>query len=100
MPFKIVIDPRAINDIVQAVDYYNSKQIGLGEKFKTNIDKYIERLSINPYYAFKYKDYRSLPLRKFPFLILFHVNERDKKVFINAIFNTYQNPKKYPKLPY
>jgi toxin ParE1/3/4 len=97
MPFKIVIDPRAISDIVQAVDYYNSKQIGLGEKFKTNLNKYIVRLSINPYYAFKYKDYRCLPLRQFPFLILFHIQEKDKKVLINAIFNTYQNPKKYPK---
>ncbi len=97
MRFKVVIDPRAINDIVQVVEYYNSKQIGLGEKFKTNLNKYIESLSINPYYAFKYKDFRYLPIRQFPFLILFYINERDKKVFINALFNTYQNPKKYPK---
>ncbi len=87
--------PSAINDIVQAVEYYNSKQIRLGEKFKTNLNKYIESLSINPYYAFKYKDFRCLHIRQFPFLILFYINERDKIVLINAIFNTYQNPKKY-----
>lgn len=97
MFFKIVIDPRAINDIVQAVEYYNSKQEGLGEKFKANVNKYIESLSKNPFYAIRYKDFRCLPLQQFPFLIVFYINERNKTVFINALFNTYQNPKRFPK---
>lgn len=31
MIYKIVIEPRAILDIQNAIDYYDSKQIGLGE---------------------------------------------------------------------
>lgn len=87
----------AINDIVQAVEYYNSKQIGLSEKFDAQVIKYIETLFTNLFYAVRYKDFRCMPIRKFPFLIVFYVNEANNTVFINTLFNTYQNPKKCPK---
>ena len=33
MIFEVVIEPRAILDIQDAIDYYESKQIGLGDYF-------------------------------------------------------------------
>lgn len=34
MTFSTVLDPRAIQDIQQAIDYYEEKQSGLGEQFE------------------------------------------------------------------
>ena len=42
MIFEVVIEPRAILDIQDAVDYYESKQNGLGEHFYQVIDDHIE----------------------------------------------------------
>ena len=97
MEFKIVIEPRAIIDIQDAVDYYDSRQVGLGEYFYDTLDEHINSLTNNPHYQIKYKDYHSLPIKKFPFLLLFYIDEENKTVFILSVFNTSMNPKKYPK---
>lgn len=44
MIYKIVIEPRAILDIQNAIDYYDSKQIGLGEYFYKVVSEHIETL--------------------------------------------------------
>lgn len=69
MSYKIVFEPRAIFDIQEAVDYYESKQIGLGEYFYETLDKHIEVINKSPYFQVKYKDYHGLPIKKFPFII-------------------------------
>jgi hypothetical protein len=45
MIYKVVIDPRAILDIQDAIDYYESKQNGLGEYFYQVVEEHIETLA-------------------------------------------------------
>jgi hypothetical protein len=97
MSYKIVIEPRAIIDIQAAVDYYDFKQIGLGEYFYTTLEEHIDVLKINPLFQVRYKDYHGLPIKKFPFIIFYFVDEEKKIVYIISIFNTFLNPNKYPK---
>lgn len=61
MPFHIVIEPRALADIQQGIDYYEEQLAGLGKRFSETVDLYITVLSNNPYYQIRYKDYRVLP---------------------------------------
>lgn len=97
MPFKIVIEPRALTDIQNGIDYYEEQLLGLGERFNKTIDHYIRSISNNPFYQIKHNDYRTVPTGKFPFLIVFYVNEETKTVNIMAVFHTSQNQKKLPK---
>ncbi len=97
MAYKIVIEPRALEDAQKAIDYYDDKRKGLGEKFNAALNKHLESLSKNPYYQIRYKDYRALPINKFPYLIFFYINENTKMVFVIGIFNTDQHPDKYPQ---
>lgn len=97
MSFKIVIEPRAIFDIQEAVDYYDFKQIGLGEYFIQALEEHIEILRKNPFFQIRYKDYYGLPIKKFPFIIFYFTDEEVKIVYVVSVFNTSLNPKKYPK---
>jgi len=97
MSFKIVIEPRAIFDIQEAVDYYDFKQIGLGEYFFQALEEHIEVVRNNPFFQIRYKDYYGLPIKKFPFIIFYFVQEEEKIVYVVSVFNTSLNPKKYPK---
>jgi hypothetical protein len=97
MSFKIVIEPRAIFDIQEAVDYYDFKQIGLGEYFIQAFEEHIEILRKNPFFQIRYKDYYGLPIKKFPFIIFYFTDEEVKIVYVVSVFNTSLNPKKYPK---
>lgn len=54
MSFKIVIEPGAIFDIQEAVDYYDFKQIGLGEYFIQALQEHIEILRKNPFFQIRY----------------------------------------------
>ncbi|MDY0989892.1 type II toxin-antitoxin system RelE/ParE family toxin [Flavobacterium sp. CFBP9031] len=96
MIFEVVIEPRALADIQDAIDYYESKQIGLGEYFYQVIDEHLDTISRNPFFEIRYKDYRGLPTKKFPFIIFYFLDEEIKKVFILSVFNTSLNPSKYP----
>jgi hypothetical protein len=95
MSFKIVIEPRAIFDIQEAVDYYDFKQIGLGEYFIQALEEHIEILRKNPFFQIRYKDYYGLPIKKFPFIIFYFTDEEVKIVYVVSVFNTSLNPKKY-----
>ena len=96
MIFNIVIEPRALVDIQEAIDYYESKQNGLGEYFYQVIDEHLDTLSKNPFFEIRYKDYRGLPTKKFPFIIFYFIDEIVKTVYVMSVFNTSLNPSKYP----
>ncbi|SCY21893.1 ParE toxin of type II toxin-antitoxin system, parDE [Flavobacterium anhuiense] len=97
MIFEVVIEPRAILDIQDAIDYYESKQVGLGEYFYQTVDENIERLTKNPFFQIRYKDYHGLPIKTFPFIIFYFIDEDLKTIYILSVFNTSLNPSKYPK---
>lgn len=97
MLFTVVIEKRALKDAQKAINYYDEQLIGLGEKFNKALDKHIATIGKNPFYQLRYKDYRALPIKKFPYIIVFYVNENTNTVFISAVFNAKQNPKKLPK---
>jgi hypothetical protein len=49
-------------------------------------------LIINPFYEIKYNEIRNIPLEKFPFKVLFRVNEIEKIVFVEAVISDKQDP--------
>lgn len=97
MSFTIVVDKRALNDAQKAIDYYDEKRVGLGGKFSAALNKHIMAIAKNPFYQLRYKDYRALPIKNFPYLILFYIEENANTIFITAIFHTKQNTNKLPK---
>ncbi|MCD4792620.1 MAG: hypothetical protein K8R54_05255 [Bacteroidales bacterium] len=50
MKFEVIIDKRALKDIQQTIEYYDSKSQGLGTKFKTVLDKHLGIIKTNPFF--------------------------------------------------
>ncbi len=97
MIYKVVIESRAIFDIQQAIDYYDSKQNGLGTYFYQVVQEHVETLSKSPFFQIRYKDYYGFPIRKFPFILLYYIDEKLAILYIMSVFNTNLNPSKHPK---
>ena len=95
MKFTIELDSRVIQDIQEAIDYYDEQLIGLGEKFESYINKYIKTLAKNPFYQIRYDNIRCLPLKKYPYMIHFTIDEKNNFVFIHSVINTSRDPKEY-----
>lgn len=91
--YGLQIFPRAKNDIQGAIKWYNLKQAGLGKRFHAEVKESFEYLRTNPFFQNRYDEVRCLPLKKFPFMVHFSVEEKAKRVVVHAVFHTSLNPR-------
>jgi hypothetical protein len=93
MPYTILITPAATEDIAVAVEYYNAVAADLGYRFADMVAEYVDRIAELPTAsAVRYKNIRCKPMKRFPFLITFTIDEATHSVNILRVFNTYQEP--------
>ncbi len=94
MNYQIKVEPEALADIQQITEWYAEKQVALGQQFQRTAIKQIDGLSKNPHaYAIRYKYIRCLLIQKFPYMVHFYINEKEKTVEVFAVINTSRNPK-------
>jgi hypothetical protein len=94
MNFTVEYNPDFFNDIAQAVDWYNEKQAGLGDRLLINVKKQTANLSTSAmHFAVKYDDIRCFSIEKFPYLVHYRVNELTQTVKVEALFHTSRDPK-------
>lgn len=92
MAFKVIILKRADLELDEAVIYYEEKQKGLGKKFLLSYGLSLKTLYKIQYFSIKYREIRTLPIKKYPYTIHFRVDEIEKIVSILAVTSDYQNP--------
>ena len=92
MAFDVNMHTKALDDILNAFEYYNEQQKGLGKRFVREVDKGVLAISKNPFYQIRYDDIRCFPLSKFPFMIHFVLNEKENMIEIYAVIHTSLNP--------
>ena len=92
MPFQIVLSADAINDIDEAVLYYNNVSAGLGFEFTDTLNNFFSKISRLPTAsAIRYDNVRVKPIDTFPFTIHFII-DTDTTVIILRVFNTNRQP--------
>jgi hypothetical protein len=89
--FQLVLASDAINDIDQAVRYYNSISDGLGFEFANTIDRFfMKNQQVPTASAIRYDTVRVKPVDTFPFAI--HYTITVSQIIILRVFNTHQRP--------
>ena len=81
---KLILDPAAQIEIFKAVDWYESAREGLGKEFYNYLDGYFKTLCEgNVLFPVKRKPaYRELPLKRFPFVIIYEQAAKEIYVFL------------------
>jgi hypothetical protein len=92
MKFTLEFHPLVDRDVQEAITYYNSKKEGLGSIFYKALKVRYKSLKTNPFFQIRYQNIRCLPMKKFPYMIHFTLDEDSKTVFIEGVFNTSLNP--------
>lgn len=95
MTYDIIISSDALQDIQQAINYYDDQQAGLGKKFEMTLNTHFISLKKNPFFQVHYDNIRCLPLRKYPYTIHFTLDEKVKTIIIRAVFHTSLDPEKW-----
>jgi mRNA-degrading endonuclease RelE of RelBE toxin-antitoxin system len=97
MGFKILVSKKAQDEIENATAYYAEINSNLAFKFYTELTETYKKLELNPTYQIRYKNYRAIPLKIFPFLLFYVFDEENEIIKILSCFHTSKKTKKYPK---
>lgn len=92
MDFNLLIDFRAHYDIDEAMEYYMSKDPMVARKLYSRIQDAYLALESNPFFEVRYLEYRCLPVKDFPYMFHFSVDEHHALVRIHAFINTHKSP--------
>lgn len=92
MVFNLLIDFRAHQDIDEAMEYYMSKNPLVARKLYQRIQDAYMALESNPFFEIRYLSYRCLPVKDFPYMLHFSIDEIHAIVKIHAFINTHKSP--------
>lgn len=91
--FTIIFSPVALDDVEQTVDYYEKQQAGLGKRFAAQLQITLNAINRNPFFAsVRYDDIRCAAIKKFPYLVHYHIDEDGLLVTIIAVYSSYKEP--------
>jgi plasmid stabilization system protein ParE len=91
MAIEFIIKESAMQDVVEIIDWYNSKRSALGDRFYRELLNEFERIKqTSTLYAYYKKDFRRAILKHFPYLIIFKITE--KEIIIYSVIYGGKNP--------
>ena len=97
MSYTIVFLVRAQHELLDAWEWYENKQTGLGDRFKDQLMNRIHSIAQHPErYPIRIATYREVRIKVFPYLVIYRIDKDTNTVVISSIFHTSRNPmKKY-----
>jgi len=94
MSYSFIINDEAIKELTEAFLWYEDRQSGLGKEFRTEVFTKLDKVCNNPlHYKIPNKKFHEALVERFPFLIVYFVDEKNKLLVVTAIFHTSRNPR-------
>ena len=99
MGYKYLFEPRAAEEYENAFLWYEERSEIAADNFILDIEEALQRICDDPFrYRKTHRKLRGLSLLKYPYLIIYHIDELQKTVSIISLFHHKRNPvKKYRK---
>ncbi|UXE65736.1 MAG: type II toxin-antitoxin system RelE/ParE family toxin [Chryseotalea sp. WA131a] len=91
--YRTIFSSKAQREIAESWNWYEDRQLGLGDRFLNEIAEHIRKIEQTPIkFPIRFKSYRETPVPVFPFLIIYRINGRKRIIRIVSIFHTSRNP--------
>jgi len=97
MGYKIIISPRAQQEIENAIDYYAIRSSDAPKDFISTLNETYAVLSVNPHFRICYKNVRTILLNVFPYALFYTINEKEHTIRLLSCFHYKLNPQRRPK---
>jgi hypothetical protein len=96
MAYKIIINPSARLDIIEAIEWYNEHQSNLGFRFYISAQTTLNNILKNPsVFAVRYKTIRTAIIKKFPYMVHYNVDQQTETISVLAVLCMYRNPESW-----
>lgn len=86
---------KARMELLEAWEWYEDRQEGLGYRFKEKLYECIKRIEKSPErYPERKKKYREALVDVFPYIVVYRIHKRKKIIAIASVFHTRRSPLK------
>lgn len=91
MVYILTVRPEAELDIEEQYTAYEGKRAGLGHDFLLCVEEALDKLLRNPLIYRKFhKELRRVPVRRFPYRVMYFVN--GGRIIVTAVFHVRKEP--------
>ncbi len=88
-----------MNSLWEAMDWYNQESPGLGMELMQEFFGRLKDLRENPQrFSIVFKPYRRLLLKRFPYKIVFAIDEKRKRVLVAVLWHVKRDPERLKSL--
>lgn len=94
--YKIVVLPEAVSDLKKARKWYKNYSENAAKEFIKAYENASNSLKNQPHRTPKRNNHHILIIQNYPYIIFYIIESKIKTVLITAVFNTFQDPIKYP----
>lgn len=101
MEYPYRLHQQAHEEYIQAYEWYELRQKGLGDRFMGYVEKKLQQISEHPEYYGKRQNsrFRETKVDNFPYLIVYEFFKRKQLIHIAAIYHGKRNPRnKYRRM--
>lgn len=93
MSYQAIFSTNVSKEVKNSYDWYEKRLDGLGDRFFQYISKSIELTISNPEaYPIKKNKLRQIPVEKFPYVIIYEIQKKNRIAYILHVFHTRRNP--------
>jgi plasmid stabilization system protein ParE len=91
--YKTIFHPIAQTEFSDAYLWYRAIREDLAEKFLQMVEQRIEMIALNPsWFSYRVQPFREAPVKRFPYNIVYSINEETREVYIAAIYHNSRQP--------
>lgn len=95
MSYNLVLHRPAQDDFEKAFEWYAARSVNAAENFIVEVESTLQLISNNPRrWRNEHNNFRELGVKKFPYVIIYTLDEKAQLVTVTAIFHTSKNPRK------
>lgn len=97
MRYSIPFRKRATTEYLQSITWYKERSDKAAIDFVEEVNTVLDKLEADPNsFRNSYKHFREAALKRFPFFVVYFIDDKNSKVVITSIFHFKRNPaKKY-----
>lgn len=95
MNYKYSYEPLALAEYKEIILWYNERSATTAENFVIAVNEKIKLICTDPLrYRNIYKHFRETSLKKYPYCIVYFLDENEQTVIITSLYHHRRNPKK------
>ncbi len=93
--YKINFRKRAAKEYIEAISWYKERSLQAAENFVLIVQQTLKEIEIQPKnFRIIYKQFHQVKTKKFPYNIVYFIDEKQDAVIITTVFHQKRNPKK------